>query len=230
MAFAQKINSLSVKNFAAMLARVPGHPDLPQQKPRTTNLVLVPPTVAEPRKLSGPSVQLGVPRQARQRASDLKRRQHALLSHLNSTLPPNAQLVAGSIVPHEAFEGELGRFLILACDFHAASPENTLITPATQADADYLGLPLLPTKTPDTALSLSLSKLNWLREAVIVEHRRIALALQHGDLSHLLQSNERQLAYRQQLHAIVQDIAAQVCGKLPWNAHEQHFRTTIQTI
>jgi hypothetical protein len=229
MAFAQKINSLSVRNFAAMLARVPDQSEMPRQKPRAANLVLVTSTGSEPRKLTTPSVQLGVPRHARQRASDLMRRQQALLAHLNSTLPADAQLVAGSIVPHEAFEGELGRFLILACDFHAASPENTLITPATQADADYLRLPLLPSRTPDTALALSLSKLNWLRETVIVEHRRTALALQHGDLSHLLKGNERQVAYRLQLGAIVQDIATQVCGKLPWNAHEQHFRTAIQT-
>jgi hypothetical protein len=240
MAFMQKISTASVRNFGAILNRAQAGTVAPAKRVDTPHLALVKTALrtAANESTQAPQfqqkindgLQLGFPKQARQKAVELQRRQQALLGRLNSSLPSQARLQALSILPPEAFQNDIGRFLMLACNFFACSPENTVVTPATAEAAEFLGLPFIDPQIPDQLISNTLSKLQWLRETVIVEHRRTSIALQQGDLSQLLKSNERQLAYRQDLTAIVQDMAIARCSKATWEDHERHFRTEIQSV
>ena len=236
----QRMSTASVRNFNAILNRAQVGIFTAPKRSDTPHLTLVKTALraASQQSISSPQVQNRVdagiqfsfPKQARQKAVELQRRQQALLGRLNSSLPSKAQLLAVSILPPEAFQNDIGRFLMLACNFFACSPENTLVTPATAEAADFLGLPFIEPQIPDQFISNTLSKLQWLRETVIVEHRRTSIALQQGDLSQLLKSNERQLAYRQNLTSIAQDLAIARCSKATWEDHERHFRAEIQGV
>jgi hypothetical protein len=240
MAFMQRMSTASVRNFNAILNRTPVGSSIAPKRSDTPHLTLVKTALraAGPQSIPSPQVQNRVdaglqfsfPKQARQKAVELQRRQQALLGRLNSSLPSQAQLLALSILPPEAFQDDIGRFLMLACNFFACSPENTMVTPATAEAAEFLGLPFIEQQIPDQFISNTLSKLQWLRETVIVEHRRTSIALQQGDLSQLLKSNERQLAYRQNLTSITQDLALARCNKAMWEDHERHFRAEIQSV
>jgi hypothetical protein len=240
MAFMQKLSTASVRNFNAILNRAQVGSYTTPKRSDTPRLTLVKTalraTVAQ--SASSPQVQnrvdaglqFGFPKQARQKAVELQCRQQALLGRLNSSLPSEARLQAVSILPPEAFQNDIGRFLMLACNFFACSPENTMVTPATVEAAEYLGLPFMDPHISEQLASHTLSKLQWLRETVSVEHRRTSIALQQGDLSQLLKSNERQLTYRQNLAAIAQDLAIARCSIATWEDHERHFRTEIQSV
>ncbi len=236
----QRMSTASVRNFNAILNRAQVGIFTAPKRSDTPHLTLVKTALraAGPQSIPSPQVQNRVdaglqfsfPKQARQKAVELQRRQQALLGRLNSSLPSQAQLLALSILPPEAFQNDIGRFLMLACNFFACSPENTLVTPATAEAAEFLGLPFIEPQIPDQFISNTLSKLQWLRETVILEHRRTSIALQQGDLSQLLKSNERQLAYRQNLTSIAQDLAIARCSKATWEDHERHFRAEIQSV
>ncbi len=236
----QRMSTASVRNFNAILNRAQVGIFTAPKRIDTPHLTLVKTALraAGPQSISSPQgqnrvdagLQFSFPKQARQKAVELQRRQQALLGRLNSSLPSQTQLLALSILPPEAFQNDIGRFLMLACNFFACSPENTLVTPATAEAAEFLGLPFIEPQIPDQFISNTLSKLQWLRETVIVEHRRTSIALQQGDLSQLLKSNERQLAYRQNLTAIAQDLALARCSKATWEDHERHFRAEIQSV
>jgi hypothetical protein len=237
MAFMQRISTASVKNFGAILNRTQSGAVAPAKRIDTPHLALVKTalraaanettTAPKSQQKVNAGLQFGFPKQVRQIAVDLQRRQQVVLGRLNSSLQPQAHLLALGILPPEAFQNDIGRFLMLACNFFACSPENTLVTPATEETADFLGLPFIGAKIPDPLISNTLSKLQWLRESVIVEHRRTSIALQQGDLSQLLKSNERQAAYRQNLTEITRDLAIARCGKSMWEDHERHFRAEI---
>lgn len=239
MAFMQRISTASVRNLNAVLNLAQVGTFTTPKRSDTPHLTLVKSALraAGPQSVSSPQVQnrvdaglqFGFPKQARQKAVELQRRQQALLGRLNSSLTSQAHLQAVSILPPEAFQNDLGRFLMLACNFFACSPENTVVTPATAEAAEFLGLPFIESQIHGQLISNTLSKLQWLRETVIVEHRRTSIALQQGDLSQLLKSNERQIAYRQNLSAIAQDLAIARCSKATWEDHERHFRAEIQS-
>jgi hypothetical protein len=222
MAFAQRLTSTSVKSLTSILLRSPAvvHPRL--------EIVDDCKRVSEPQEFKMASMAFGMPRHARQKSADLLRLQQAMLAHLSTSLPPEADLVVGSLLPHEAFQNELGRFLMLACDFYGTSPENTYVTPQSREVAKRLGLVFVPNEMPDHLKTQALSKLQWLREAVASDHRRTAAALHQGDISRLLECNDRKLAYREELQTIVHGLAIARCGATAWEAHERHFRATIQ--
>jgi hypothetical protein len=239
MAFMRKLSTASVWNINAILNRSHTESATVIKRADTPHLALVktalrtsvneaaPPL--QSRQKVDAALQFGLPKQARQKAVELQRRQHALLGRLNSSLSSQAHLQAVSILPLEAFQNDIGRFLMLACNFFACSPENTVVTPATAEAATFLGLPFINANLPNMLISNTLSKLQWLRETVILEHRRTSIALQQGDISQLLKSDDRQLAYRQDLMAIVHDLALARCGNETWEDHERHFRSEIQS-
>jgi hypothetical protein len=228
MAFVQKLSSTSVKSFATSFTKSQGATGAFTRLSSRSHLALVDSEDTDtPRHFQNAAMAFNMPKQARSRAAELQRLQNAMLAQLNKSLPAEVRLTSGSILPPEAFQNDLGRFLMLACDFYAASPENTYVTPPTEVAAEFIGLPFVPANMPDVLRSNALSKLQWLREAVAIDHHRTSVALQQGDISQLLKSNDRKLAYRQELESIVQGLAVARCGASTWDAHEWHFRSTI---
>jgi hypothetical protein len=224
MAFAQRLTLTSVRNLTSILSKTQA-----VLKPRL-EVVAAYEQAIRPHTSTGNFMAFGMPKQARQKAADLQRLQQAMLAHFNKSLPPEAGLITGSLLPAEAFQNDIGRFLMLACDFYAASPENTYVTTHSPEAAKRLGLIFVPAQMPDSLKSQALSKLQWLREAVASDHRRTAMALHQGDISKLLESNDRKTAYRQELETIVQGLAVARCGATAWQVHEDHFRATLQSL
>jgi hypothetical protein len=222
MAFAQKLTSQSVRNFTSMFS-------LAQEvvKPHL-RLVAKPETPDQPHHFQSAAIAFGIPTQAKQKAAELQRLQKAMLAHFNKSLPQDAQLSALSLLPAAAFQNDLGRFLMLACEFYMASPENTCLTVSSAEAARHNGLMFMSADMPDGLKSSTLKKLQWLRDSVASDHQRTALSLRNGHINELLKSADRKLAYRQELQSIVQEVAIARCSAKAWSLHEQHFRATLQ--
>jgi hypothetical protein len=171
-----------------------------------------------------------LPEPIRLKAVDLQRRQNQLVSHVNRNLPAGCHVLAWSILPSELFQSELGRFLMIAFDFHACGPENTLLLPASASGAKYLSLPRHPLVTVAAHVDDASNRIHHLRETVVADHKRTVQAMQHGDLTEMFKSSERQLSYRQTLSDAACDIAETAFGATIWDSHETHFRKLIQSL
>jgi hypothetical protein len=171
-----------------------------------------------------------LPHAIRLKSVDLQRRLHLLVAHVNRTLPVGCHVLAWSILPKELFEGELGRFLMIACDFHACGPENTLLLPAAPGGMQYLNLPRHPLTTADAHIADAAQRVGQLRQTVTADHERTSNALRNGDLSQIFESGERQLRYRRELAAIARQIAETAHGPSIWDEHESRFRKLLQSL
>jgi hypothetical protein len=176
------------------------------------------------------AVPVALPEAVRQKAADFQRRQNQLVSHVNRNLPVGCHVLAWSILPADLFQSELGRFLMMAFDFHACGPENTLLLPATAGGANYLSMPRHPLVTVDAHLHDASNRIKTLRDTVTADHRRTVQAMQNGDMSEMFKSSERQLRYRQILSDAACDIAETAFGQNIWASHETHFRELIQSL
>lgn len=226
MAFAlRRVNNATPakRTFSEMIAELQsGHK---QQSTPTSHLRSVP--VAAPEQHI---TTVELPDAVRRKADDLQRRRNLLVSHVNRTLPIGCHVLAWSILPTELFQAELGRFLMIAFDFHACGPENTLLLPATAGGAQYLSLPRHPLVTAEAHIDDASNRIGHLREIVMTDHKRTIRAMQHGDLSEMFKSSERQVSYRQTLSDAACDIAEAAFGQNIWNVHETRFRRLIQSL
>ena len=225
MAFAARRDNHFVsakRTFSDMIAELQaGHKGL--SKP-ASHLKSVP--VAAPAQ--APTVAL--PEAIRLKAVDLQRRQNLLVSHVNRTLPVGCHVLPWSILPVELFPTELGRFLMIAFDFHACGAENTLLLPVTASGAQFLSLPQHPLVAARTHIIDASERIDALRRTVTADHQRTAEAMHDGNLSELFKSSERQTRYRQTLSDAACDIAETAFGPDIWNSHESHFRSLIQSL
>ncbi len=185
-------------------------------------------TVPVVERMQPPAVQL--PLAVMEKAADFHRRQHLLLTHVNRTQPSGCHVLAWSILPKQLFDTDLGRFLMIAYDFYACGPENTLLLPATAQGSQHLSLPRHPLVTVHAHLSDASLRVEHLRQAVIADHQRTLHALQTGDVSQLYKSSERQTVYREKLSNIACDIVETAFGAEIWDAHETRFRKLIQSL
>ena len=161
------------------------------------------------------------------KAVDLQRRLHLLVAHVNRTLPAGCHVLAWSILPKDIFEGELGRFLMIACDFYPCGPENTLLLPAMPDGVEYLKLPRHPLTTPATHIADASQRVRKLRQSVMADHDRALKALRNGDPTQMFQSSERWVSYRQELAKTGRDIAETAFGQNIWEEHESRFRKLL---
>ncbi len=168
-----------------------------------------------------------LPNAIKLKAVDLQRRLHLLVAHVNRTLPAGCHVLAWSILPKEIFDGELGRFLMIACDFYACGPENTLLLPAMPDGMQYLHLPRHPLTTPETHIADASQRVSTLRQRVMTDHERALKALRNGDPTQMYQSSERRVRYRQELAKTGRDIAETAFGQNIWNDHENRFRKLL---
>jgi hypothetical protein len=168
-----------------------------------------------------------LPAPVRAKALDWQRRQQSLVTTTNWRLATGCQAVAWSIVPTQLFHGELGRFLILACDFHAYGPENTMLLPTMAAGEQQLGLPRHPLIVSEQHLQSAKQYLMALRGRVAVEHRRAQTSLQSGDLSHIYARAESKAKYCKELSSIVKTIADAQLGRGTHDAHSAQFGAFI---
>lgn len=212
------------RTFSEMIAELQAsHRPEAQPKP-VSHLRSVP--VATPAQ----SVPIELPEAVNFKAIDLQRRQNLLVSHVNRTMPPGCHVLPWSIFPKELFQTELGRFLMIAFDFHACGPENTLLLPASTSGANFLSLPRHPLVTAEAQVADASHLISELRDTVMADHQRTLQAMRQGDLSHMYQSIERQSLYRQTLSDAACDIAEKAFGQNIWGSHETHFRKLIQSL
>jgi hypothetical protein len=168
-----------------------------------------------------------LPALVRAKALDWQRRQQSLVTTTNWRLATGCQAVAWSIVPTQLFHGELGRFLILACDFHAYGPENTMLLPTMAAGEQQLGLPRHPLIVSEQHLQNAKQYLTALRDRVAVEHRRAQTSLQSGDFSYIYARAESKAKYCKELSSIVKSIADTQLGRGVFDAHSAQFGAFI---
>jgi hypothetical protein len=171
-----------------------------------------------------------LPAPVRAKALDYQRRQQMCVSVTNLQLPRGCHAMAWNIVPLEVFQGELGRFLMIACDFHAYSPANTMLLPTMPSGAHYLNLPRHPMTVCDTHLQIAKTQISLLRDRVAGEHRRANLALQNGDVSQIYGRSDSKTIYCKELTAIVQYIARWQFGESAVQSHASQFEATIEAM
>jgi hypothetical protein len=168
-----------------------------------------------------------VPTATRVKAIDVQRRQQLLVSNLNLQHPKGCHVMAFALLPVDLFQGELGKFLMMACAFHAHGAANTMLLPALMEGSEYFGLPKHPLVAEKGALNDAVAKIKGLRQRVVVEHQRAASAMQSGDLSRMFDRTQRQAEYRQELSSITRSLAIALFGQQAWETHETRFRTTL---
>jgi hypothetical protein len=171
-----------------------------------------------------------LPAPVRAKALEYQRRQQMCVSATNLQLPTGCHAMAWNIVPLELFQGELGRFLMIACDFHAYSPANTMLLPTMPSGAQYLNLPRHPLVVSDNHLQIAKTHITLLRDRVAGEHRRANLALQNGDVSQIYGRSDSKTIYCKELTAIVQYIARWQFGESAVQSHASQFEAAIEAM
>jgi hypothetical protein len=162
---------------------------------------------------------LQLPTVTRLKSIEWQRRQQLMVSIANRGLPAGCQVMVWSIVPVELFQGELGRFLMIACDFHACGPENTMLLPSMPSGAQHSKLLRHPLIVSEAHLHMAQSRVTLLRDRVASEHRHAELAMNNGDLSQLFGRSISKAKYCDELRQIVQGIAK---SQLPADTVENH--------
>jgi hypothetical protein len=213
----------SVPAFAAQ-------PELPvgfapcYQEPQAQNLPQFP--VKE--QSTAVAVPGDIPLPNRMVAMEWLRRQQRMVAQVNASLSSDCQVAAYSIVPPELFEGEVGRFLMMAFEFYPHSFANTMFLPTSPSGAAHFGLPQHPQMTPDVQRSDARSRVTQLRTRVANEHGRVAAALARGDVSLLFKPNSNRPDYKQELAAICRSVAINTFGLAAYMKHESRFNKELR--
>lgn len=168
-----------------------------------------------------------LPTAVRVKAIDVQRRQQVMVSNLNQQQPKGCHLLAFAILPVDLFQGELGKFLMMACEFYAHGAANTLLLPSQNDGARHFGLPQHPLSTSSAALAEAVTKIKALRQRVLLDHQRAANAMQSGDLTRMYDRPGRQAEYRLELANITRGLTISLFGAAAWETHEKRFRTTL---
>jgi hypothetical protein len=168
-----------------------------------------------------------LPAPVRAKALDYQRRQQMCVSAMNLYLPTGSHAMAWNIVPLELFQGELGRFLMIACDFHAYSPANTMLLPTMPSGVQYLNLPRHPMSVSNTHLQIAKTQISLLRDRVAGEHRRANLALQNGDVSQIYGRSDSKTIYCKELAHIVKYVAISQLSTSAVHTHASLFQVTL---
>ena len=160
-------------------------------------------------------------------AMEWQRRLQHTLAQLNASLPSDHHVMAQPILPAELFSGETGRFLMIACDFYCSAYANTLLLPAMPAGAAHFKLPQHPRGTWLEQKSGARVKVLQLRTRMANEHKRIAAALERGDVELLFKQNTSRPQYKQELAGICKSIAITALGLSAFVAHESRFNDAL---
>jgi hypothetical protein len=168
-----------------------------------------------------------IPMAARVKAIDVQRRQQVLVSSLNLQLPKGCHVLAYPILPLEMFQGELGKFLMMACDFFPYGAQNTLLLPALGDGATHFGLPKFPVVANGQTHVDAVNQIKALRQRVLIEHQRAASAIQSGDFTRVFDRPGRQAEYRLELANITRMLAIKLFGPETWETHEKRFRADL---
>jgi hypothetical protein len=190
------------------------------------------PPMAQPQPVVQANAQLAMelPIEVRLAAVDMQRRQHLLVAETNRRLEPGCHVMAWNIVPPAFFAGDMGRFLLMACDFHVHGPANTLLLPSMPFGADQLSLPRHPLVVTEQQSHRAEKLLLPLRQRVLDEHRRALQAMSHGDLTQIFTRSDRQAGYRLELGNIARSLVIDSFGVEVFQQHEQLFRTFIKAM
>jgi hypothetical protein len=161
-------------------------------------------------------------------AMDWQRYQQRLVTQVNAQQPAGCHVMAFAILPIELFTGEVGRFLMMACDFYSHAPCNTLLLPAMPAGAAQLQLPQHPIVTSYLQQSDAKAKILQLRTRVANEHHRVAVAIERGDVSELFKHNSNRADYKTELAQICKSVAINAFGLSAYGKHESHFGALLK--
>jgi hypothetical protein len=151
-----------------------------------------------------------------------RRLQHAV-AQVNASLPSDLHVKPHSILPLELFGGDIGRFLMIACDFYGHAFANTVLLPATLAGSAHFMLPLHPGATSEEQQSLARARVLQLRTRMANEHKRVAAALERGDVDLLFKQNSSRPNCKQELADICKSIAINALGLSAFMTHESRF-------
>jgi hypothetical protein len=168
-----------------------------------------------------------LPTEVRLKAMECQRQQQMLIARVNRDLPPGCHVLQWNIIPVGLFTSDLGKFLMLACDFFAFGTSNTLLLPAMPAGEAHLNIPRHPFVTDPAYVMQAQQLIANLRDKVQAEHRRAKTAISSGDLSKVYDSATRQNKYKTELLSLVERMAVSHIGKANWNKHEDLFRAKL---
>jgi hypothetical protein len=169
-----------------------------------------------------------VPLAIRMTAMDWQRRQQQLVAKINAQSMPEHHVAAHVIVPVDLFVGDLGRFLMMACDFYSHSFSNTVLLPKHMESARGLGLPTQFGISQELQKSDAQIRISQLRARVMSEHNRVASALSRGDVSALFKEKSTRLDYKQELAGICRSLATNAIGLSAFMSHESRYGTWLR--
>jgi hypothetical protein len=176
------------------------------------------------------NLQGDLPVAVRQKSLDYQQRLQRLVIQINQNLPQGCTVLPWQPVPITVFEGELGKFMIMACDFHAHGPANTILLPALPAGVEYLNLPRHPFMVPERHTAYAKQLVMQLRDQVARDNAEIAKSMSRGDMSRLLSAADKQANYRKQMVAIAMKLAKEAFDLKVYEAHEARFRPLIEAL
>lgn len=200
---------------------------LPKPIPTSSPTALSAPPKSVPQPPQVVSPVDDVPLANRVIAMEWQRRLQHTVAQVNASLPAEHHVMAQTILPAELFSGETGRFLMIACDFYCSSFANTLLLPAMLAGAAHHKLPQHPRGTSDEQKSGARVKVLQLRTRMANEHKRVAAALERGDVDLLFKPNGSRPHYKQELAGICKSIAINALGLSGFVTHESRFNDAL---
>jgi hypothetical protein len=156
-----------------------------------------------------------------------QRRQQLMLAQVNASQPAGCNVMAWQILPVETFAGDVGRFLMMACDFYSHCFANTMLLPVMPAGAQHLNLPRHPLHATEVQKAAAKAKISQLRTRVAQEHGRISSALERGDASALFGTSTNRCNYKQELAAICKAIAVNTLGPIAVSEHAIRFGSVL---
>jgi hypothetical protein len=219
------------KNFAAPKPFAPAPTAFSKPRAQEERMGVPTPKPPAPKELPAPRPvrmeTVDIPMAARVKAIDIQRRQQVMVSNLNLQLPRGCHVVAYPILPLEMFQGELGKFLMMACEFYPYGAQNTMLLPAIADGAQHFNLPKIPLVANGQLHADAATQVKSLRQRVLIDHQRAASAVQSGDFTRVFDRPGRQAEYRQELANITRGLAIKLFGHDAWETHEQRFREDL---
>lgn len=216
--------------FLSVVAPEQHLPHQAERPPVTTSLQ--PPVSARPQQQLDQHISAApqlddIPLANRIIAMDWQRRLQHAVAQVNASLPSDLHVKPHGILPLELFNGDIGRFLMIACDFYGHAFANTVLLPATTAGAAHFRLPQHPGVTTEEQKSQARARVLQLRTRMANEHNRVAAALERGDVDLLFKPNTNRPNYKQELAGICKSIAINALGLSAFVTHESRFSEAL---
>ncbi len=160
------------------------------------------------------------------RLEALREEQENFIARVNANLPFDIRVLPWAMLPHGLWAREHGGFL-LAMEFYAVDPWNTMLLGADQVSALSLGLPEHPRGVPKELEDAANKVIGGLRAKLDEAHKRTTQALARNEISALDDFANAHAEARRELVKVAFYFGVTLFGEKVFERHRQLFAATL---